>query len=150
MTVRPRCKGTCGDIECLEAEQQWLAENGISYPEQIELPFRVPIVMIESPYAGDVEQNMQYLRDALKDCLLRGEAPFASHGLYTMVLDDTKPEERKHGIEAGFAFRAVSDYTAVYTDLGISPGMVLGIEDAHLKGKPIKYRTLPNWRKKGK
>ena len=108
---------------------------------------KIPIVMIESPYAGDVEKNLRYLRAALHDCLMRGEAPFASHGLYTQVLDDTNPEERSHGIQAGFAFRQVSDYTVVYDDLGVSPGMQLGIDHSHSKNIPVKFRSLPGWGK---
>jgi hypothetical protein len=162
-TKRPRCKGTCGDWECEELERKWEAENNQPSSELLkkwsnieegdatiieskETPY-VPIVMIESPYAGDVERNLAYLRAALHDCLMRGEAPFASHGLYTQVLDDTVPEERDHGIQAGFAFREVSDYTVVYTDLGISPGMQLGIDHSHSKSIPVKFRTLPGWGK---
>ena len=53
-------------------------------------------VIVESPYAGDVERNERYARACIRDCLLRGEAPFASHLLYTQagVLDDTIKEER--------------------------------------------------------
>jgi hypothetical protein len=40
-------------------------------------------VIIESPYSGDVETNVAYARAALRDCLSRGEAPLASHLLYT-------------------------------------------------------------------
>jgi hypothetical protein len=62
-------------------------------------------VILESPYAGDVEANMRYARAAMRDSLMRGEAPFASHLLYTQegVLLDSVPEERTLGIEAGFA-----------------------------------------------
>lgn len=137
--IRTRCKGKCGDVECAEAEYQWRKEN-------MEQPY-VPIVIIESPYAGDVKKNMEYLRAAIKDCLLRGEAPFASHGLYTQVLDDNVPEERECGIQAGFAFREVCDFTIVYEDLGISPGMELGIRDSRMKAIPVLYRSLPEWRK---
>lgn len=107
-------------------------------------------VIIESPYAGDVERNLRYLRACMADCLARGEAPFASHGLYTQpgVLDDTKPEERKLGIEAGFAWRGAADATVVYTDLGGSRGMDLGIKAAErlyvqTRGAhAIEYREL--------
>lgn len=60
-------------------------------------------VIIESPYAGDVELNAQYARECLRDSLTRGEAPIASHLLYTQpgVLDDAVPRERALGIEAG-------------------------------------------------
>ena len=68
------------------------------------------LVIIESPYAGNVPLNLLYLRACMRDCLSRGEAPFASHALYTQpgVLDDGDPAERAHGIEAGFAWRAVA------------------------------------------
>lgn len=91
------------------------------------------LVVIESPYAGvQTERNRRYLRACLRDSLLRGEAPFASHGLYTQpgVLSDDDPNERSHGIKAGFMWRRFANRTAVYTDLGISAGMQLGLEDA--------------------
>ena len=101
-------------------------------------------VIIESPYAGDIDKNMRYLRACMRDCLLRDEAPFASHALYTQegVLRDEIHEERKHGIEAGFAWRSVSDATIVYTDLGTSRGMEYGIAHAKELNHPIEYRTL--------
>lgn len=104
------------------------------------------LVIIESPYAGDVERNTVYARCALRDCLLRGEAPFASHLLYTQpgVLDDENPTERMDGIMAGFEWRRHAA-TVVYTDLGISSGMQMGIEHARLLGSPIEYRSLKGW-----
>jgi hypothetical protein len=100
------------------------------------------IVIIESPYAGDVERNLKYLRACMRDSLVRGEAPFASHALYTQVLDDTVPSDRDLGIEAGFCFRKVADKTVVYTDLGISRGMQLGIQHAEGLNHPVEYRSL--------
>lgn len=94
------------------------------------------LVIIESPYAASarytIEHNLKYLRAAMHDCLMRGEAPFASHALYTQpgVLDDGKPNERVRGIDAGFAWRSVADATIVYADLGITNGMKLGIKAA--------------------
>lgn len=114
-------------------------------------------VIVESPYAGkgatqeerdaNTERNLRYLRAAMADCLRRGEAPFASHGLYTQpgVLDDNHPEERKLGIEAGFAWRRVADLTAVYVDIGITYGMEQGLADAHKLGRPIEFRRLEGW-----
>lgn len=101
-------------------------------------------VMIESPYAGDRETNLTYLRRAMRDCLLRGEAPFASHALYTQpgVLRDELPEERRHGIQAGFAFRAVTRKTVVYDDYGESGGMALGIANAKQNGHVIEFRLI--------
>jgi hypothetical protein len=80
-------------------------------------------VIIESPYAGNVERNVAYAKLCLKDSLMRNEAPIASHILHTMVLDDTIPKERKMGIEAGLAWVCVADKHIFYTDYGMSKGM---------------------------
>lgn len=105
------------------------------------------LVLIESPYAGDVETNLRYLRACMRDCLLRGEAPFASHALYTQpgVLDDAVPHERALGINAGLVWGARAVATVVYLDLGVSKGMVMGIEAAHRAGRPVEDRRLPGW-----
>jgi hypothetical protein len=102
------------------------------------------LVILESPFAGDVEANIKYARAAVRDSLLRGEAPIASHLLYTQegILDDDVPEERAQGIDAGLAWRTVAEGTVVYTDLGISKGMEYGIQAAKDAGNPVEYRTL--------
>lgn len=101
-------------------------------------------VIIESPYAGNILLNKSYARACMKDCFDRGEAPFASHLLYTQanVLDDTIPDERTLGIDAGLLWGACADKTVVYTDLGISKGMKYGIDNADKAGRPIEYRTI--------
>lgn len=105
------------------------------------------LVVIESPFAGGIATNVRYARAAMRDSLARGEAPYASHLLYTQegVLDDDVPEEREQGIQAGFAWRHVAELTVVYQDLGISKGMQYGIDDAIKRGCPIEYRNLPDW-----
>lgn len=104
-------------------------------------------VIIESPYAGNVELNLRYLRACMHDSLMRGEAPFVSHGLYTQpgVLDDNDPEERRQGLYAGFTWRLVAEATIVYTNLGITKGMAFGIAHAETHGKVIEYRSLGDW-----
>lgn len=105
------------------------------------------LVLIESPYAGNAAKHICYLRAAMRDCFRRGEAPFASHALYTQegVLDDLVPVERQLGIDAGLAWGYYADITAVYTDCGISKGMQYGIDVAERQGRPVEYRTLPGW-----
>jgi len=102
-------------------------------------------VILESPYAGNVERNVRYARACLRDSLLREEAPIASHLLYTQpgVLNDEIPEERRQGIEAGLAWRTVAEASVVYVDLGITPGMAHGIAIARSAGIPVEYRNLP-------
>ena len=102
------------------------------------------LVILESPYAGNVETNVAYARLCIRDSLNRGEAPIASHLLYTQagILNDDIPEERQRGIDAGLAWGKVAHITAVYTDLGISKGMYYGIENAIKNFRPIEYRSI--------
>lgn len=104
-------------------------------------------VVVESPYAGNIFQrwlNRRYARRCLHDCLMRGEAPFASHLLYTQpgVLRDGVALERTLGINAGFAWGQWASATVVYTDRGISKGMRAGIFAAEDAGRSIEYRQL--------
>ena len=73
---------------------------------------------------------------------MRGEAPFASHLLYTQVLDDRIPELRGMGMSRAFQWYRHADLMAVYTDKGISKGMEMGIEVAKNLGINIEYRNL--------
>jgi hypothetical protein len=114
------------------------------------------LVVIESPFAGkgptpeeiaiDAGRKRRYLLACLRDSLLRGESPFASHGLYPGALDDNNPRERELGMSAGFAWRERAELTAVYVDLGYSAGMIAGIEHAHRVGCAVEERWLgPGW-----
>jgi hypothetical protein len=132
------------------------------------------LVVVESPYAGKASKwwgplapvvrwmrtrrNVKYARAALRDCLVRGEAPFASHLLYTQpgVLRDHVPAERAHGIEAGFAWAEGSTWSAggpqpiadrvIYSDRGVSSGMRAGIDHAERIGQRVVWRPpLAGW-----
>lgn len=108
-------------------------------------------VVIESPYAAKTEDgillNEAYGELCMHDCLVNfNESPYASHLLYTrpLVLRDEVPEDRKLGIQAGFFWRDVAEKTVFYTDLGMTDGMVEGLEDCKKKGKPYNIRRLPD------
>ena len=102
------------------------------------------LVILESPYAGDVEANVQYARACVRDSLSRGEAPIASHLLYTQpgILNDDVPHERQWGIDAGLAWKAVAHGSVVYIDRGITKGMEYGIAAAKAAGLTVEYRRL--------
>lgn len=86
------------------------------------------LCILETPYAGDVTSNIEFAQKCMKDMLIRGEAPYASHLLYTQpnVLDDDIKEERDLGIYAGFAWKHQDCvHTVFYLDKGMSKGMQL-------------------------
>lgn len=107
-------------------------------------PHAMRRVVVESPFAGDIEENMAYARACIRDCLLREESPAASHLLYTQpgVLDDNDPLQRALGINAGHAWFHGAHAVVVYTDRGISKGMEAGIGAAKILGIEIEYRSL--------
>ena len=111
------------------------------------------LVVVESPFAGNGRwplnvirrwQNIHYARRCVRNSVLRGEAPIASHLLFTQrgILRDSNPEERQKGIDAGHAWLREADYMVVYIDRGISRGMREGIKRATSKHMPIWYRSL--------
>jgi hypothetical protein len=101
-------------------------------------------VIVESPFAGFVPRNIAFARACLRDCILRGEAPYASHLLYTQpgVLDDSIMTERELGMNLGWNVMVHADLVAIYTDLGWSGGMCRGKEAATASGVPYEERTL--------
>ena len=101
-------------------------------------------VILESPYAGDVDRNVKYARLCVRDSLMRGEAPIASHLLYTQdgILDDNLPEERQHGIDAGLSWKEVADKQVFYIDYGYSAGMKYAKKYAEQHNIPTEERTI--------
>jgi hypothetical protein len=99
-------------------------------------------VILESPYAGDVKKNRKYLNRCILDSLMRGEAPVASHKMYTDSLDDKIPEQRELGIEAGLSLNSVIKDVVVYVDNGISDGMRRAICFHGESGCSIEYRKV--------
>lgn len=102
-----------------------------------------PLVVIVSPYSGDVEANVAYARECMRESLKRGEEPYAQHLLLPQVLDDTVPGERSRGMEVGWAWMERADLVAVYVNKGISDGMMQDIQAASQMKKEIEFRELP-------
>lgn len=100
------------------------------------------LVVIESPYAGDVERNVEYAKRCMKDSILKGEAPYASHLLYTQVLNDEVKHERREGIRAGFAWGEQASKRILYIDYGMSNGMKLGLQEANRLGQEVEIREI--------
>lgn len=102
------------------------------------------LVILESPYAGDIAANVDYARRCVSACLHLGESAIASHLLYTqpLILRDEVPEERALGIAASLAWSRVCDYHVFYTDRGWSRGMIAAVTLCCEKGKDFRVRSL--------
>jgi hypothetical protein len=97
-------------------------------------------VIIESPFAGrgpdeesqriDNLENINYARACVRHCILRGEAPIASHLLYTQdgILKDGVHQERMLGIQAGLSWFRAAEQIYFFTDRGWSKGMIGALE----------------------
>lgn len=105
------------------------------------------LVVLESPFAGEIEKNIEYAKLCVRDCLQRGEAPIASHLLFTQpgILKDEVPDERKLGIAAGHAWTPAADAVVVYLDRGMSKGMLAGIKAALRSGTHVEVRFLDGY-----
>lgn len=116
------------------------------------------LVIIESPYKGDVPRNKLYLQSCIRDCIFRGESPYASHRMLTDALDDNNPLEREIGIRAGLAWRNAFTLASrddaphqvfhrvtpvFYLDLGWSNGMERARTLYVLEDVPYEERKLP-------
>lgn len=103
-------------------------------------------VMIESPFHSDNPETHRayklYLMRAVYDCLQRKEAPFASHGFYTLFLNDKDQREREQGMACGFAWQQAAQLVAVYEDYGISKGMWEGISNAFKHDLKVEHRQI--------
>lgn len=62
------------------------------------------LIFVASPYAGDIEKNIDFAKKACRHVLNEGNAFFCSHLLYPQILDEDKEDERKLGINMGKNF----------------------------------------------
>ena len=87
------------------------------------------LVVIESPYSGNVKRNVKYARRCMKMVINTGDAPIASHLLYTQegILNDKKEEERLKGIECGITWANQADVVIFFLDYGMSKGMIAAL-----------------------
>lgn len=81
------------------------------------------LTIIASPYNGDTSRNTIYLKRCVLHSIKQGEVPFAGHGFFPQYLDDASEQERREGMELGFAFWRAAIEVAFYADYGFSPGM---------------------------
>ena len=99
------------------------------------------LIYVASPYAGDIERNMKFAKEACRLVMNEGHAFFAPHLLYPQVLDDGCPEERQLGLDMGKKMLTSCDELWAFGDF-ISPGMKGEIDMATQCNIPVKYVML--------
>ncbi len=95
------------------------------------------IVYIASPYAGDVEGNVEFAKAACRLAMEEGSTPVAAHLLYPQMLDDMIPEQRELGIRMGLKLlEACSELWLCGSR--ISSGMQEELKTARIHGIPVR------------
>ena len=95
------------------------------------------LVYIASPLSGNVEQNLDFARQACRYAIEQGVNPFAPHLLYTQMLDDSSAEERQLGLDLGNEMLKRCEELWLCGDR-ISAGMAGEREMANELGIPVK------------
>lgn len=99
-------------------------------------------VVIETPFAGDIERNMRFamwcLRAAWQVDRVHG---FATHLVCPWFLDDMDPDERQTGIDWEWAWQPGVPHW-FFTDLAFSTGMRSARKICSTMGIPIRDTRL--------
>jgi len=89
---------------------------------QLESPYAVPMSKGDRQRFPDLADRWQvvhlnYRDAAIRDSIMRCEAPFASHAMYTTALSDHVQAERALGTGAGLAYLRLAERHVFYLDL---------------------------------
>ena len=115
------------------------AMTTIEQEERALREFR-PIVYICSPFAGEVEKNIQAARDYSRFAVDKGYIPIAPHLLFPQFLNDADPRERQLGLFFGNALMSKCSEVWVFGGR-ISNGMAAEIKRAKWKNYRLRYFT---------
>lgn len=100
-----------------------------------------PIVYICSPFAGDIQRNIESARRYSRFAIVMGCIPIAPHLLFPQFLDDSDPEERKLGLFFGNVLMSKCAEVWVFGNY-ISSGMRSEINLAKQKNYCIRYFNI--------
>ena len=131
-------------ISKLNAERYYdpTAYEALSAIEKEEKSLRAfrPIVYICSPYAGDVEKNVEAAQKYSRFAVDKGYIPIAPHLLFPQFLNDRNPKERQLGLFFGNAIMSKCSEVWVFGSR-ISAGMEDEIKRARWKNYRLRYFT---------
>jgi hypothetical protein len=114
-----------------------------------------PVVVLESPYSGDIPLHVVYGQRVMTDSRSRGEIVIMPHMLWTQhhlaphsYVDDwdEKYEVPNGGREVSLeqikVLRERADKVIFYTDYGMSSGMQHGLDHCKERNIPYEMRTI--------
>ena len=96
------------------------------------------LIYICSPYAGEVESNVEKAKEYCKYVIKEGNAPLAVHLLYPQILNDDNQQEREMGLMFGLKLLSVCDEIWIFGGR-ISEGMRTEIQAAKKMKIPRRY-----------
>lgn len=108
--------------------------------ERLALRAFRPIVYICSPYAGDIEANVEAARRYSRFAVNAGYIPIAPHLLFPQFLNDADPDERELGMFFGNALMSKCSEVWVFGGR-LSEGMQTEITRARWKNYYLRYFT---------
>ena len=117
----------------------YAALTAIEKEEKVLRAFR-PIVYICSPYAGEVEKNVEAAQRYSRFAVDKGYIPIAPHLLFPQFLNDRNPKERQLGLFFGNALMSKCSEVWVFGSR-ISAGMEAEIKRARWKNYRLRYFT---------
>ena len=99
-----------------------------------------PVVFICTPYAGQVEKNIEKARRYSRIAVDRGFIPVAPHLLFPQFLDDSLEEDRQLGMFMGLVLLTKCAEIWVFGS-EVSEGMSAEIDKARQRDMPVRYFT---------
>lgn len=102
---------------------------------------RRKIVFISSPYAGDIEENIQRAKRYGRFAVTEKAIPIIPHLMYPQFLYEDDPDERRLGIEMGLVLLTKCQELWAFGDR-ISKGMAIEIAKAKRCNIPIRQFTI--------
>ena len=94
-------------------------------------------IYVASPYAGDIEKNTEFAKNACRFVMNQGHAFFCPHLLYPNILDENNHKERQLGLDMGLVMLESCDELWCFGER-ISHGMMAEIEEAEKLGIPTR------------
>lgn len=99
------------------------------------------LIYVASPYAGDIEKNVEFAKSACRAVVRAGHVFYAPHLMLPSLYSDDIPDERQISLDIGLYMIPKCDELWVF-GTRISRGMKGEIEEANRLGIPVRQVDL--------